>query len=282
MKRVIPVIALLLIGQGLCAAPAAAQEQIDVNYVAPGNAELKPVYDRLKQRKMLEQLQLFLSPLKLPTRLLIKTQECGNAFTVPYQPGGPVTICYEYIARIERSAPAEANILLGPGLSTRENQGYLRRDDLLVGPVVMLALHEVALAVFDLLELPVWGALDESADRVAGFIMTQFGKDVAWKTLMGASWYLGQTTIVGGADFAYVRNSEAHRFYNYLCMAYGSDRQAFGFLARNLDIPSNRADWCGFDYQQVRYAFEQTILPHVDEALLKKVQAIKWLAPAAK
>jgi hypothetical protein len=255
--------------------------QIDISYVVPANAQLQPIYDRLKQRMVLEQLQLFLSPLRLPQHLAVKFDQCG-ATRKSYEPGGPVTLCYEYIAQIEEYAPSEAAIIVGSGLATHENQGYLRRDDLIVGPVVMVALHEVALAAFDLLQVPVWGNLDESADRVAGFIMTQFGKDVAWKTLMSTAWYISQTSITGiGVDFSYVRGTDAHRFYNFLGMAYGNDPQSFAFLTRNLDIPGNRSDWCSYDYQQVKIAFEQTILPHVDLDQMKKVQAISWL-PAPK
>jgi hypothetical protein len=261
--------------------PAAAAGSIDITYVTPGDPRLRAVAERVKQRKVLEQLQLFLSPLQLPKRLAVRFDQCGGSLVKPYQPGGPVTLCYEYVEQIETYAPFEANIIVGPGLSTRENQGYLRRDDLLVGPVVMVALHEVALAAFDLLQIPVWGNLDESADRVAGFIMTRFGRDVAWKTLMSVAWYISQTSITGiGIDFSYVRTSGAHSFYNYLCMAYGSDPQAFAFLTRNLDIPGNRKDWCAYDFQQVRYAFDTTILPHVNQDQLRKVQAIQWLAPA--
>lgn len=281
-----------LLAAVICAAPAMAQRlpganapavpgSIDVSYVAPSNAALKPVADRLRQRQVLEQLQLFLSPLQLPQRLAVKFDQCGGALTKPYEPGGAVTLCYEYVAQIEAYAPFEANIIVGPGLSTRENRGYLTRDDLLVGPVVMVALHQVALAVFDKLQVPVWGNLDESADRVAGFMMTQFGKDVAWKTLMSVAWYISQTSMTGiGIDFSYVRSSDAHAFYNYLCMAYGSDPNSFAFLTRNLDIPGNRANWCSYDFSQVRNAFDLTILPHVDKEQLKKVQAMRWLAPA--
>jgi hypothetical protein len=260
----------------------AAVGQIDVSYATPTDPKLKPVADRVKQRKVLEQLQLFLSPLQLPRRLAVRFDQCGGALIKPYQPGGPVTLCYEYVAQIEAYAPFEANIIVGPGLSTGENRGFLRRDELLVGPVVMVALHQVALAVFDILQVPVWGNLDESADRVAGFIMSQFGKDVAWKTLMSVAWYISQTSITGiGIDFSYVRSSDAHSFYNYLCMAYGSDPNAFAFLTRNLDIPGNRKDWCSYDFSQVRYAFDQTILPHVNQDQLKKIQAMQWL-PAAQ
>jgi hypothetical protein len=33
------------------------------------------------------------------------------------------------------------------------------------------------------------------------------------------------------------------------------------------------------EYHQVRNAFAKTILPHIDQDLLKQVQAAKWLRP---
>jgi hypothetical protein len=88
----------------------------------------------------------------------------------------------------------------------------------------MVALQKAALALFDILDVPVWGNADEAANRLAGYLMTQFGDQIAWKTLMGSAWYLAQTTMTGaGADFYYVRDPEARRFYGILCMAYASD-----------------------------------------------------------
>ena len=48
-----------------------------------------------------------LAPLRLPRKLEVRTAECGDT-SMPYQPGGTVTVCYEYIAMIERAAPEEA------------------------------------------------------------------------------------------------------------------------------------------------------------------------------
>jgi Putative metallopeptidase len=110
--------------------------------------------------------------------------------------------------------------------------------------------------------------------------MTQFGDQIAWKTLMGSAWYLAQTTMTGaGADFYYVRDPEARRFYGILCMAYASDPKTFGFLARNLDIPSRRIDKCIEDFVRVQQAFDATIPPRVDQILLQKVRAMPWLSP---
>src|SRR5437868_11124176 len=103
--------ALVLSATALLPAPAAAQvpadlrnPQIEIAYVEPRTAAYRPIYEKLKKRAVLEELRAFLAPLKLPKKLEVRTAECG-ATSLPYKPGGPVTVCYEYIAMIERAAP---------------------------------------------------------------------------------------------------------------------------------------------------------------------------------
>ena len=78
--------------------------QVDVVYTEPQDPQFRPIRERLMRRQVLEQLRLFLSPLRLPRKLLVQLDQC-NAERRPYQPGGPVTICYEYVAKVDRIAP---------------------------------------------------------------------------------------------------------------------------------------------------------------------------------
>jgi hypothetical protein len=243
--------------------------QIDIAYVEPKNPDFRPIYDKLKKRFVLEELKAFLAPLRLPGKLPVKVDQCG-AQMAPDTAEPSATICYEYVARIEDYVPLDPHIVVGPG--------KLQRDDLLVGPFVMVALHELAQAAFILLKVPVWGNMTDAADRVAGFILTQFGKDVAWTSLMGAAWYLSQSGATGlSADFSAVRNLDVRRFYNYLCMAYASDPKTYQFLVRDVALQGDMIGICERDYQQVQIGFRQTILPHIDQDLLRKVQATRWL-----
>jgi hypothetical protein len=100
---------LALIWQASQNVPARAQDlqdsQIDIAYVAPKNTAFQPYYEELKRRQVLEELQQFLSPLRLPRKILVKTDECSTN-TAPYDSGKPIIVCYEYIARIVELAPA--------------------------------------------------------------------------------------------------------------------------------------------------------------------------------
>ncbi len=252
-------------------APAAApvldwgNSQVDIVYTEPQNPQFRPIRDRLMRRQVLEQLRLFLSPLRLPRKLLVQIDQY-NAERRPYQPGGPVTICYEYIAKVEQIAPRN------------QPAGGLPRETMIVGAFIQAVLHEVAVATFDILEIPVWGRETDAADKLAGFIMVQFGKDVALKIMIGAAWFFDASERTWNeSDFSSEQSPEAQRFFNYLCIAFGSDPASFKFLIDQNLLPVRRAQRCTNEFYALRFAFAKTLLPHVDQQLLKRVQSATWL-----
>jgi hypothetical protein len=247
--------------------------QIEIAYVEPRTAKFKPIYQRVQQLHVLETLQEFLAPLRLPEKLMVKVDECGGAMTVPYKSHAPVTICYEYIALIEANAPSESFVYFGRG------RPILTKAQAIIGPFIQLVLQQVAYAVFDTLQIPIWGRMDEAADSIGAFIVLEFGDDIAWTTIAGSAWFLAQRGFFGAGYFTdAVRPSEAQRFYNELCIAYGGWPDKFGFLVDSFNLNRERAKYCGQDYRRLRRSFRQTIIPHVDRELLKVVQAKKdWL-----
>src|SRR5437764_8568351 len=98
-----------LLGALALAAPAAAQQpaRIKISYEEPTNAQLRPIYDRLKQRAVLEELQVFLSPLRLPRELTVSTAQCGG-MNVRFRPQGAAIVCYEMVQAIEELAAQHA------------------------------------------------------------------------------------------------------------------------------------------------------------------------------
>jgi hypothetical protein len=251
---------------------ASSPERVHVSYEPPSDAKFQPIYESLKSRQVLERLQGLLAPLRLPKPLTIRVAQC-DAETQHYQPGSPVTICYELIQRI-------ADI-------TRLNTSDADEQALIIhGTLVEAVLHEVAYAVFDLLEVPVWGREEDAADRLSALIMVQFGDEIARTTIAGTVKFFDYSNHEWtGADFAQEESPEAQRFYNYLCIAYGGDPQTFDFVAprpgptKMPRLSPHRAGWCKYEYAQVRDAFNLRIMPFVDPDALLKVRATKWLLP---
>jgi hypothetical protein len=244
--------------------------QIQISYELPSNAKFRPIHDALKRRQVLERLQGFLSPLRLPHELTVRLAQC-DAETIRFQSGGTATICYELVQRII-------------DITVQSTHDANEQALILDGTFVEAVLHEVAYAIFDQLQVPIWGREDDAADRVAALIMVQFGEEIAVTTISGTAKFFeySQHAWTGG-DFAQEGSPEAQRFYNYLCIAYGGDPLTFHFLAprvgpgKQTTLTPHRARRCAGEYEQVRHAFDLRIMPYVDPDLMIKVRAAQWL-----
>ena len=278
MKRAIMPAAVVLafISPAIVATQAAAQvqsalqnSQIEISYVQPSNRSYQPIYDRLKKRQVLEELLQFLAPLRLSAKVTVKVDQCG-ALTRPYQPHGPVTICYELVDRIEKIAAK-----VDPDL----------RPTAIAGAFIMVVLHEVSHAVFDIQQVPVWGRLEDAADRLAALVMLQFDEDLALRTIVGTTiFFKASDKTWTGSDFADVSSPDEQRYYNYLCIAYGGAPISFRDLVTpdqngQQTLPQGRAVRCASEYRQVLEAFNLRIMPFVDSNLLVTVRTMQWLLP---
>jgi hypothetical protein len=276
----------------------APNPQIDITnpgYVQPTSPDLLPIYTGVKNRKVLETLALFLAPLKLPdgSKLVVKFDQCGQ-HAPAYIKGGPVTLCYEFVQKVEQMQPPGA-VQLWAGVGSAGPQFAFTPDLLIVGPVVQGALRQVAVALLNIFDMPVWGRTDDAADRLSAFMMLQFGQVVAWETVNGTAWFLSGRVDTSVPDFSNVRGTVTQRYYTTLCIAIGGEsRGAFGQLysADALDqmpvfgalvgnseagqLPPSSAKTCPQQYDTIRQAFDTLFLPHLDGALLQQVMGLNW------
>jgi hypothetical protein len=222
-------------------------------------------------------MQRFLSPLVLTREIEVQFEQC-DAPELRYEPGGPATVCYEYVEEIERMAPSAQQVEL--------SQGTVTREETIVGPTVQAVLHQAALAIFDALDVPVWGRREDAANRVAAFVMLQFGEQTAWSTIVGSAWFLAGTAG-GPSDFGDVRGTVAQRYYTMLCIAMGSpsiggNQQLFATFAGTQaagSLPGERAANCRNEYATLALAFDKTLAPYVNPAKLELVRSkpMNWI-----
>jgi hypothetical protein len=258
----------------LAQAPAdPSNNKIEFAYVPPKTVKYQATMDRLKSRQVLEQLSQFLSPLRLPHKLYLVTRECGENPSPNYDPGSwAIFLCYEFSEILDKVAPK-------PG---KPAQGF-SHDEVVVGSYAGVVLHEAGHAVFDMLDVPVFGREEDAADEIATFIALQFNKDVARTVTRGYAYFW---SVLGNPkewkEYSDEHGTSAQRLYNTLCLGYGGDPQTFKEFVDKGWLPKERAASCAAEYQQVKLAFEKTILPFVDLNQMKQVQAKDWLKPPAK
>jgi len=280
--------------------PAAAQtppvlqnDMIEIEYNEPRSAKYKPIYERLKQRKLLEQLETFLSPLKLQGGLVLSLEEgdpkaCGGPNSY-YDGFGRVHLCYSWfyfmdteVAVERKRAPNEpftsTSLGLMPGFS---------RNEVLVGGAVSVILHEIGHALFQIQDIPLLGREEDAADQIAALLMLQYGPKVALTTIKGTynAWHHmnAETMQSTKGDIKPAQEADEHsldiqRAFNYLCIAYGKDPATFGELAEQL-LPRARKDNCADEYKQAALAFRKTVLPDVDQDMMKEVLKMDVLRP---
>ena len=268
MRRATLAAAIVGLTQGLVLAAAAAAPQVNIAYgdAPASDAALVHAHDILVKSQALEELSAFLNPLRLPTDLNIHGDACGGAFRRPYDSATKtVTICYEMIARILDVAKAQ---------TCASDQD---RSQAIVGTIVEALFHETAYALFDLFDVPIWGRIDDAADRLTAFVMMQFGEDNARTAILGSARFFNWSARSWtGQDFASTEAPEAQRFFNFLCIAYGGDPIAFDSLKTNGALPEYRSAQCAKEYQQVRKAFDLRLMPFIDADLLVKARARTW------
>lgn len=265
---------LALVGAGISALPAAARptlqlraDQIRIAYEAPKNPAHENVYKLLKEHKILESFQELLSPVRLPRPLLLKLAGCDGESNAWYEDDA-ITVCYEYMDDMIKDAPRET---LPSGVS---------RTDAIVGPTLEVFLHEFGHAVFDYLQLPIMGREEDAADQFAAYLLLQFAKEDARRLIGGAAYSYhvdAGKPSTKEVPFADEHGLPAQRFYNVLCIAYGFDEKLFSDLVDKGYLPKARAEGCEDEYQQVEFAMNLLVRPHIDRKLAKRVRAKRLL-----
>ncbi len=273
MRLFILILLTILMSSRLAAAEEMKPDSIDIQYVEPTDPKFKPVYDLVKDAKILEKIRGMLTPLRLPRRLLLKTENCKGENNAWYD-DGVVTVCYEFFDDIWKHVPAE---------TTRAGVTPM---DALIGPIVDAFLHEVGHAVFDLWKVPVLGREEDAADFFSAYLMLQFNKEEARRLILGAAYQYRQHLVspevsIPRVKFADEHSLPAQRFYNVLCIAYGSNDKLFADLVDKGYLPKARASDCEDEYEQVANAFQKLLNPNIDPGLEKKLYEHK-LPPANK
>src|SRR5262249_19829783 len=215
---------------------AANPNRIKIDYVAPKNPAHQVIYRKLREIRALENLREFLSPFRLPRALLVKTEGCDGESNAWYEDGA-ITICYEYIDEIWRTAPSE---ITAAGINPVDAE---------VAPVFDTALHEFGHAIFEIYKLPVFGREEDAADQVAAYIALHLGKDEARRHIGGVAYaYFTETKAEAKAPklerFANEHATPAQRLYNVICIAYGADPKLFGDVVAKGYLPKERAESC--------------------------------------
>jgi hypothetical protein len=252
--RIVLLIVSLAITTALASPAWSNSERVRIEYREPKNRTQEPILKSLKEHRVLETLQDLLSTFQLPRSLLLLTKDCDGVSNAWYE-DNVVTMCYEFVADIYLRAPLKTT------------DAGITRDDTIVGTLVQVLLHETGHALFELLEIPIFGREEDAADQFAAYLILQMHREDARRIIDGVTQMLWNQSTLQKADrdaFSNVHGLPAQRFFNLICLAYGHHPWYYADIVKKGLLPEERAESCKAEYGQIAHAMDALISPHID------------------
>jgi len=187
---------------------------------------------------------------RLPRTIDIQVVDCGaiNAFYDPKN--SRILVCYELLDYFVG--------VFKPGAQSDEQLGQA-----VMGATIFAFYHEAGHALIHQLDLPTVGREEDAVDQLATLILMAAGDDGIGMALSGAYWFQLQQTAGNATPFWDEHSFEGQRFYNILCLIYGSDAQKYDGFVSSGNLPAARAQRCGEEYQKTQRSWEKLLQPHL-------------------
>lgn len=223
-----------------------------VEHVSVQNARYEEIDRQVKQEKLMERAADRLNRnLMLPYDITLRTKDCGeiNAFYDPQDRS--VSVCYELMEHYYR-------IFRSAGMS--EQPAYNKMFD----AVRFAFLHEIGHALIDAYRLPVIGNEEDAADRCSSYIcLTELGDEGVRASLAAADGFAieSKSSAPESRNMADEHLLQEQRFYNTLCMVYGSDTDKYNFIVKENYLPKERAVRCPAEYDRVVQSWSNLFEP---------------------
>jgi hypothetical protein len=224
-------------------------EHIDVT-----SQEYNEIDRQVRNDKLMEKAADQLNrSLKLPNDITLRTKECGkvNAFWDPSDHS--VTVCYELMKHF-------FGVFRSAGLTG--DKAYEKMFD----AVRFVFLHEIGHALIDTYKLPVTGNEEDAADRCSAYInLSELGEDGVNAVFAAAEAFQIESKSGSATDKRNLADEhllQEQRFYNSLCMIYGSNSSKYENIVTKGFLPKERAVRCEAEYQRTSESWKNLIAPY--------------------
>lgn len=114
--------------------------------------------------------------------------------------------------------------------------------------------HEMAHALIDILQLPIYGPEEFAADTFSIVMMNRLHDEATVQQMAGDVarnyWLFAEGAGQHRDDLALwdVHAPDLQRYYNFACLMYGADPDMRGDLVEVFDLPEERAETCEEEY----------------------------------
>ncbi|MGQ0540251.1 MAG: DUF4344 domain-containing metallopeptidase [Blastocatellia bacterium] len=178
--------------------------------------------------------------LVLPHDIYLRTKDCNDVNAYFDSRDKSVTMCYELMEYFYKTFK---------GNGDAESEAYQKMFD----AVRFVFLHEIGHALIDAYKLPIGGNEEDAADRCSAYInIKELGDEGVRAVLAAADAFAieSKQTANTRRNLADEHLLQEQRFYNSLCMIYGSNTTKFANIVTDGYLPKERAVRCPTEYQR--------------------------------
>lgn len=188
----------------------------------------------------------------LPYDVYLNFDTCGepNAF---YSPAvKEITMCYEFLDEFEQAfkqiskKPAEI-------------------DGMTEDAMVVFFFHELGHCLIDVWDLPATGREEDAVDQLAMFILLDGTPEGEGMVLSAAAFFAIVSDGRGNDDLAFwdEHSLDQQRFYDMLCLTYGSNPAKNKHLLGKNGLPVERAERCPAEFKRVDHSWQKLLAPYL-------------------
>jgi hypothetical protein len=238
-----------------------------VTYASSQNSQHDQFRQVFEEHKVFELVAQGLNQtIRMPKTIDIQMVDCGviNAFYDPNR--SRIIVCYElltyFVGIFKDNVASEAQL-----------------GQAVIGATLFGFYHELGHALIHQLDLPALGREEDSADQIATLMLMEAGDDGVGMALSGAYWFNLQQKSGNETPFWDEHAFDGQRYYNILCMIYGSNPTKYAGFVESGNLPAARAGRCQEEFVKIRSSFQKLITPHLT---LNKPSEIEYEQPVAE
>ncbi|MBP9664669.1 MAG: hypothetical protein KBD94_08605 [Pyrinomonadaceae bacterium] len=190
--------------------------------------------------------------LAMPKNIYINMDACGepNAFYSP--DASEITFCYELLEQYE----AEFKTI---------EKDQEKVDSMVVDTLVQTLFHELGHCLIDVWELPATGREEDAVDQLATILMLDGTDEGTQSTINAALEFDIASRDQDPNDMAYwdEHSFSKTRFYDMICLVYGSNEKANAWMVGPNTLPNDRAVRCGEEHRRAERSWLKLLDPYI-------------------
>ena len=223
-----------------------------VEHMAVQNPRYNELDRQIKEDKTLEKAADRLNrSLILPQDIYMRTKDCGqsNAFYNPQDVS--ITICYELMEHFYK---------IFRSVGDTDQKAY----DSMFDAITFVFLHEMGHALVDQYQLPVTANEEDASDRLSSFVCIEELGDDGVRAILAAADAMrieSKMKTKTERDMADEHLLQEQRFFNSLCMVYGSNPEKYANIREKGYLPEDRAVRCPSEYDRTANSWSELLAP---------------------